>query len=994
MSENTFDTEEVNLQIQPLPGYIDADGAFKLNTPLLSSFNFDGSIPKFDGQINAGDVEPGYLIQIESGGQYFPVVSIEKEEADLEDSPSGIISIGYIDSQGATVSVEYEETDQVSVVYEDWANKVLGSQGWGITAGGNAIFTNIAARGRIEAEEGYISGTLTIGSGGTTTVNDLTTAEDLDGFVTDTDLITNGATVINGNNITTGVIQANLIDITTNALPNRGVKLTALGLEGFDGSGNRTFYLNTNGSLDITGYATDGELSGGLSGKINNGGAATDVNNNVTNISGGKIRTGIIESNSYSGVTDGSDFSSNGLSINLTTGALTAEAFRVDTNGNASFRGNLQALSGYFGDPTYGITIGNNGSQVGLETTTLKFGSQNVSGYKFGAINFYTQEGLSLGSLSATNGSKVWFSSFGNGLGWGTSSDYILLPSSDNTTVRARFVGNGFNWYNADGSTLIMSIAAGGGGLRVQNNTGGVQVTGGGNITVSDGGRFVGDGSGLTNLPGGAGGGVTELKFGDNQLWRSGRVYISSGSVISAIDPGAIGNGKLANSTIQIMSTIKSLGQSFVAGDIDGDVITANTLPPGKISNSANLFSIGGTGVARGNAVANISGPLTIGNLTVSTSLDYVTNLGTSPVNLNRAANPMTLNGVRTASATIANTLRNLPQIEGLSGNGIIVHGLGGLLAGLNYTATEANRYLQVNSTGTSLQWTAFSGLTNPMTGGGDMIYGGTGGAATRLAAGTSGQILQSNGTSAPTWTSSIPSLTVSNARGLNYTMNMGNSAVNLNRAAGTMTLSGVTVDGLSLNTALFTLGTTAITAGNTFSTISGGITLNGGPILGGGPTLQTGTNGFVTVTIGSGGTFRINTLPLNLSGATSFVRYNPSTGAVAYTTTTSALKYKNIVEQGVDLSDDSWLDNINIVKFKYKLEEEKFLEDAPVRIGLIADEISNLPIFNEIVERDSVTGEVDSIQYDKLALYLIPVIKELKNKVNSLEERLEAAGL
>ena len=52
---------------------------------------------------------------------------------------------------------------------------------------------------------------------------------------------------------------------------------------------------------------------------------------------------------------------------------------------------------------------------------------------------------------------------------------------------------------------------------------------------------------------------------------------------------------------------------------------------------------------------------------------------------------------------------------------------------------------------GTAMTWTA--SLTNPMTAGGDIIYGGAAGAANRLANGSAGQLLQSaGGTSAPTW--------------------------------------------------------------------------------------------------------------------------------------------------------------------------------------------------------------------------------------------------
>lgn len=206
MSENNFNSQELNLQIQPLPVYIDSDGAFKLNTPMLSSFDFDGLIPKFDGNINAIDVKPGYMIQAVSG-EYFPVISVEYDEDDMEDVPSGIVTINYLNDQGNIVSVDYDELDPVAVVYEDWNEKSLGTQGWGITAGGNAIFTNVAVRGRIEAEEGYISGNLTIGSGGSTTLDDVATADDLTDFITGPEVNTN-VTSISGGVITSGRIKS------------------------------------------------------------------------------------------------------------------------------------------------------------------------------------------------------------------------------------------------------------------------------------------------------------------------------------------------------------------------------------------------------------------------------------------------------------------------------------------------------------------------------------------------------------------------------------------------------------------------------------------------------------------------------------------------------------------------------------------------------------------------------------------------------------------
>jgi hypothetical protein len=64
---------------------------------------------------------------------------------------------------------------------------------------------------------------------------------------------------------------------------------------------------------------------------------------------------------------------------------------------------------------------------------------------------------------------------------------------------------------------------------------------------------------------------------------------------------------------------------------------------------------------------------------------------------------------------------------------------------GANGTVLTAN-----SAQASGLTWT--SPLTNPMTTQGDIIYGDTGGAAVRLAAGTSGQVLRTNGVAAPTW--------------------------------------------------------------------------------------------------------------------------------------------------------------------------------------------------------------------------------------------------
>jgi len=85
------------------------------------------------------------------------------------------------------------------------------------------------------------------------------------------------------------------------------------------------------------------------------------------------------------------------------------------------------------------------------------------------------------------------------------------------------------------------------------------------------------------------------------------------------------------------------------------------------------------------------------------------------------------------------------------------------ILTGTGSTATVVNDaslilvYDLVNSRWAVLSGAA-AGFNNPMTTGGDIIYGGASGAPTRLANGTSGQYLKSTGgTSAPAWQSLVP---------------------------------------------------------------------------------------------------------------------------------------------------------------------------------------------------------------------------------------------
>jgi hypothetical protein len=93
--------------------------------------------------------------------------------------------------------------------------------------------------------------------------------------------------------------------------------------------------------------------------KLGAGQAANDVNSNTTSISGGKIRTGIIESTGYT--YSSGDYSTTGTQINLDNGLIRSKNFTITSTGDALFKGSIAIGSGnsIFKADTNGIYLGN-----------------------------------------------------------------------------------------------------------------------------------------------------------------------------------------------------------------------------------------------------------------------------------------------------------------------------------------------------------------------------------------------------------------------------------------------------------------------------------------------------------------------------------------------------------------------------------------------------------------------------------------------------------
>jgi hypothetical protein len=184
----------------------------------------------------------------------------------------------------------------------------------------------------------------------------------------------------------------------------------------------------------------------------------------------------------------------------------------------------------------------------------------------------------------------------------------------------------------------------------------------------------------------------------------------------------------------------------------------------------------------------------------------------------------------------------------------VLVSDGSGFISPSSVTATEVGYLSGVTS---SIQTQINSALTNPMTTGGDLIYGGASGVPTRLANGTSGQVpMSAGGTSAPTW-ATLPG----NATALR------SPTIQKFTATGTITGYYFTV-----SSANATVGATYTNNGNTFtvlSTIAAGTTLYtsgaSAPQASGTLTKSAGT-GDATITFSSAQGMATYALPTNPS--------------------------------------------------------------------------------------------------------------------------------
>jgi hypothetical protein len=372
MATNNFGSEESNSSLINLTGYLDSNGAFRIKNPDISSYNFDGVIPSVLNNISASSITPGMKISFTGSTDaqtYYSVVAVGNEGDIFTGSAIGTTVIEYLDEIGQSQVVVLGASSFFPVIYESWEDKYIGNTGWFLSGQGNAIFSNVAVRGEIQATSGNILGDLALG-GSLTASN------------------TNGYLILSasGINSVAGLNNFNLDTV----------------------SGNLSFTGNINAtSGSFVGNLYGASVSGGyIGGGYIKGGTIDSVDIYAGNIYGGLIVGGYITG----GEIFGTNLNSSSISSTFING------------GFGSFTGQITATSGSF----TGVITASAGTIAGFKigdyfgTPAIIAPSDRIILRNDGVIQLYPGDGapMYLAALPFSQG-RLWF-------GFANASDSVF----------------------------------------------------------------------------------------------------------------------------------------------------------------------------------------------------------------------------------------------------------------------------------------------------------------------------------------------------------------------------------------------------------------------------------------------------------------------------------------------------------------------------------------------------------------------------------------
>lgn len=454
------------------------------------------------------------------------------------------------------------------------------------------------------------------------------------------------------------------------------------------------------------------------------------------------------------------------------SGDVTIGAFGSTPNANGLSINGSQVLNMQPADGTNpgGVSITTQ-TFAGNKTFTGTISASNLSGTNTGDVTLGTASGLSL---------------IGQALSLGLSS----------TSTTGALSSTDWNTFNNKGSGSVTSVA-----LTVPSflSVAGSPITTTGTLAVTLSGTALpvsSGGTGQTTLTSHGvlvGAGTSAV----TQLAASAAGTVLAGQGVSS-DPAFT-----ATPTLGVAGT--TLGTLALSGNTSGTI----TIQPQAAAGTFNFnlpITVGSAGQVLtsqgGGATAMTWTTLTTGTVTsVALAVPATSIFGVT-------GSPVTSSGTLTLTTT--GTSGGIPYFSSTSAlsssgllaqNGLVLGGGAGATPTTLATSASTAAALISGGTNTAPSWgtlaiggggtgqttkaAAFDALS-PMTTGGDIIYGGASGTGTRLANGSSGQVLTSaGGTSAPTWSALTPGIATVTTIGSTYTVLTTDNVILANSSGG-----------------------------------------------------------------------------------------------------------------------------------------------------------------------------------------------------------------
>lgn len=239
-----------------------------------------------------------------------------------------------------------------------------------------------------------------------------------------------------------------------------------------------------------------------------------------------------------------------------------------------------------------------------------------------------------------------------------------------------------------------------------------------------------------------------------------GPPYILDAAAVSG-DTAIYFGGTIPAGTSTITGSKGTALQNQAGADSSGELLSFSVVTSGTDQQTWNWT--GGNGVqylisviVEPNTAAPINGQVLTVNTSAPDNLAWENpSTGTGTVTAVTGVSPISSSGGTAPAISVATATASALGVVQPDGTIITVSG-----GAITVPKGSSSAFGVVEVDGTTITAasgviSAVAGLTNPMTTEGDIIYGGSSGVPTRLAAGTSGNVLQTNGSgSAPTWVS------------------------------------------------------------------------------------------------------------------------------------------------------------------------------------------------------------------------------------------------